>query len=343
MDALAEELSNVEENEVEQQEAREQLAHEESDGEEEDPEEEVPEFKQAYHIKYFKRCLDGLPFQYTSLDSNRLTLAYFCISGLDVLGALDDVIPDKSDYIDWIYSHQIIPDENTELSACGFRGGTYCGNAFNVEGSGSVHKYDLGHITMTYAALVTLRTLGDDLSRVHREGVLASLKALQQEDGSFSPVIGGSESDMRFLFCACAVSFLLDDWSGVDQDLATQYILASQTYEGAIAQGPSQEAHGGSTYCGLAALKLMNRLDELPNQDLLLRWYPAIPHTAKHTQCFKFSFHSIVHLPSPLLLHMQACQSSSHRVPGENQQDSRYLLFMVDWRLIGCVGSTAIG
>eukprot|EP00003_Mantamonas_plastica_P028739 TRINITY_DN6657_c0_g1_i4.p1 TRINITY_DN6657_c0_g1~~TRINITY_DN6657_c0_g1_i4.p1 ORF type:complete len:268 (+),score=43.44 TRINITY_DN6657_c0_g1_i4:254-1057(+) len=149
---------------------------------------------------------------------------------------------------------------------------SFCHSLSSPQGSGSVHKYDLGHITMTYAALVTLRTLGDDLSRVHREGVLASLKALQQEDGSFSPVIGGSESDMRFLFCACAVSFLLDDWSGVDQDLATQYILASQTYEGAIAQGPSQEAHGGSTYCGLAALKLMNRLDELPNQDLLLRW-----------------------------------------------------------------------
>ena len=29
---------------------------------------------------------------------------------------------------------------------------------------------------------------------------------------------------MRFLYCACAISALLDDWSGVDVDLALAYI-----------------------------------------------------------------------------------------------------------------------
>jgi len=45
-----------------------------------------------------------------------------------------------------------------------------------------------------------------------------------------------------------------------------------QTYEYAMAQGPGQEAHGGSTYCSIAALLLMGFLDHLPHQDKLVRW-----------------------------------------------------------------------
>ncbi len=39
------------------------------------------------------------------------------------------------------------------------------------------------HITMTYAALVTLLTLGDDLERVDRDGILKGVAALQNHDG----------------------------------------------------------------------------------------------------------------------------------------------------------------
>jgi len=39
------------------------------------------------------------------------------------------------------------------------------------------------HITMTYAALVTLLTLGDDLSRVDRRSIMKGLVALQNSDG----------------------------------------------------------------------------------------------------------------------------------------------------------------
>lgn len=39
---------------------------------------------------------------------------------------------------------------------------------------------------------------------------------------------GSGEADMRFLYCACAISYILDDWSGVDVDRAVNYILSSQ-------------------------------------------------------------------------------------------------------------------
>ena len=34
----------------------------------------------------------------------------------------------------------------------------------------------------------------------------------------------GTESGMRFLYCACAVSYMLNDWSGVDMDMAKDYM-----------------------------------------------------------------------------------------------------------------------
>jgi len=77
---------------------------------------------------------------------------------------------------------------------------------------------------------------------------------------------------MRFVYCACAVSSMLDDWSGIDQDKATQFILKSQTYDGAFGLAPGQEGHGGSTYVAVASLALMNRLHLLTRKEELVLW-----------------------------------------------------------------------
>ena len=47
------------------------------------------------------------------------------------------------------------------------------------------HDYDCSHVTMTFSALNTLLTLGDDLSKLNKQSILASLKALQLPDGRF--------------------------------------------------------------------------------------------------------------------------------------------------------------
>ncbi|KNC69454.1 hypothetical protein SARC_18036, partial [Sphaeroforma arctica JP610] len=36
-----------------------------------------------------------------------------------------------------------------------------------------------------------------------------------------------------------------------------------QGYDYGIGQGPGQEGHGGSTFCGVAALSLMDRLGDM--------------------------------------------------------------------------------
>lgn len=68
--------------------------------------------------------------------------------------------------------------------------------------------YDGGNLAMTYSALNCLLILGDDLSRINRQHILATLARCQQANGSFC-VSEGSESDIRFVYCACAIAHML--------------------------------------------------------------------------------------------------------------------------------------
>ena len=51
----------------------------------------------------------------------------------------------------------------------------------------------------------------------------------------------------------------------------TFLICRCQTYEGGFGGAPGMEAHGGYSFCGLAALALMGRA-RLCDTDRLLRW-----------------------------------------------------------------------
>ncbi|MED6134947.1 hypothetical protein PIB30_041761 [Stylosanthes scabra] len=79
------------------------------------------------------------------------------------------------------------------------------------------------------------------------------------------------EIDVRACYTAISVASVLDI---LDEELTQNvgdYILSCQTYEGGIAGEPGSEAHGGYTFCGLAAMILIgevNRLD-LPR---LIEW-----------------------------------------------------------------------
>jgi hypothetical protein len=53
----------------------------------------------------------------------------------------------------------------------------------------------------------------------------------------------GGECDTRFLFCACAISSMLNDWSGVNKDSAVDYIKKCLTYEGGISLIPGNQRY----------------------------------------------------------------------------------------------------
>ncbi|CAG8469204.1 12023_t:CDS:2 [Ambispora leptoticha] len=237
------------------------------------------EFTREKHVSYLKMCLELLPHEYESFDTNRMTFAYFCLSGLDLLDVLDSALtPERRrGWIDWIYAQQILPNmdnpaDNEHL--CGFRGSPFSGSRFDVNGVRDAQfPVDAANLAMTYTALCCLLLLKDDLSRVDRPAIINAMRYLQNEDGSFSQTYQSLESDIRFIYCACAISYILNDFSGFDTEKAVDYIKKSQTYDYGIAQSPDQESHGGSTYCAISALHLLNRIDEgLLSKDKTIFW-----------------------------------------------------------------------
>jgi prenyltransferase beta subunit len=65
-------------------------------------------------------------------------------------------------------------------------------------------------------------------------------------------------------------TILGNDFTGVNTESMQNYIMKSLTYEGAFAQGPDLEAHGGSTFCAVASLSLLGKLDQL-DQDIKMK------------------------------------------------------------------------
>ncbi|GLH16099.1 Geranylgeranyl transferase type-1 subunit beta [Gryllus bimaculatus] len=156
---------------------------------------------------------------------------------------------------------------------CGFQGSSTL--IFPENEPRCSKQYACSHIAMTYTGLAILLMLGDDLSRVHRAAVIEGVRALQQEDGSFCSTLSGSENDMRFVYCAACICYILNDWSGMDIEKTVQFIKKSISYDCGIGQGPENESHGGSTFCAVAALSLMGCLESaLTEKQLkgLRRW-----------------------------------------------------------------------
>eukprot|EP00729_Bicosta_minor_P008507 gene8507-26781_t len=205
-----------------------------------------PDIAVKQHSDFFMRFIDMLPQFMESVDTNRMTLVFFTISGLDLLGTLDRKISpeQKKEIIDWIYSLQVV----VPTPPAGFRGASFIGALYDpcCEPHGVI-PYDGGHLAMSYTALASLAILGDDFSRVCRRDMARALSAYQKADGSFMCAEDG-EVDMRFTYCAACIAYFLNDWS---------------------------ESHGSFAFCGVASLALMGKINEVlpkPKKEKLLKW-----------------------------------------------------------------------
>jgi len=195
------------------------------------------------HAKFLLRTLQGitsiendsvLPGSSASYDNQRITIAYFAISGLDILDRLNLIDDMREDIIGWVYN-LLINRDTDDTSRCGFRGSS----TFKLEsGDHPTHLHDYGHIAMTYTALAILVILGDDLSRIDRESLCAGLRSLQLSDGSFKAAAEGGENDMRFIYCAAAISTFLNSKSGIDTEKAIDYIVNSISTKVDLGKGP---------------------------------------------------------------------------------------------------------
>ena len=206
-----------------------------------------------------------------SLENSKMMLFYFIIAGLDILDGLSYLTLQKSALIDWIYSQQCFTEEFG-----GFRGGPYLGIEFhksdpNLKVSSTI-LLDKGHLVHTYSAITSLKILGDDFSRLRKKHIFDYLRKCQNEDGSFKATIDSYESDLRFLYAACAICCLMNDFSAIDINLSLNFIYKCQNNDGAFGLRPNEESHSGATYCAIASLALLKQIDDIPIKTKLIEF-----------------------------------------------------------------------
>ncbi|CAK7325670.1 unnamed protein product [Dovyalis caffra] len=231
-----------------------------SSSDEESPSSSSLTFDRDRHVAFLEMMYHILPYQYQTQEINHLTLVYFVISGLDILRSLDRV--DKDAVAAWVLSLQANPGDEAELNNgqfYGFHGSL--SSQFPSHNNGIlIHNHS--HLASTYCALSILKTVGYNLSNIDSKLISMSIRNLQQPDGSFLPIHIGAETDLRFVYCAAAICFMLEDWSGMDREKTKEYVLKCQSYDGGFGMIPGAESHGGGTYCAVASLRLMGFIED---------------------------------------------------------------------------------
>ncbi|OXA62812.1 geranylgeranyl transferase type-1 subunit beta [Folsomia candida] len=225
-----------------------------------------------HHARFCLRLLHSLPGDCEELETQRMTVLQFAVTSLDILNQIHLIKDElKHRIVAWVYRLQITEDPPDR---CGFQGSP----TFLMNEHTNIHlppRVVASHVAMTYAALVTLITLGDDLCHVQRKKILHGLSTLQNSNGSFRAGYGCSESDMRFAYCAVCICYILNDFSTINVPKLIEFIRRSFSYEGCFTSGHAVEGHAGHTFCAVASLVILGKLHETLCEDeinKLVKW-----------------------------------------------------------------------
>lgn len=207
------------------------------------------------HLKFLRRMLGPLPGGFVTLDASRPWCLYWAINGMMLLG--DDTVPER-------YGEQIVSTIFGSLSPQG--------------GIGGSHGH-LGHLAPTYAGINALAISGstEGWARLDRNAMYNWLLSLKQVDGSFRMHIGG-ECDTRSVYCALAISSMLDILTPEITKDCAKYLASCQTYEGGFSAVPGLEAHGGYAFCAIASFCILYPPSEVPkhmNITKFMKWMSA--------------------------------------------------------------------
>lgn len=209
-----------------------------------------PSLKKKRHIDFLTAGLRELGVSYQCLDASRTWICYWILHSLDLL----DALPLSSDLETQIANF---------LNRCQHPDGGFGG------GPGQEP-----HLASTYAAVNALCILGSKHSFdvIDRPKLLSFFFRMKQADGSFTLHENG-ETDVRGIYLVASAAVLSNIVSSCSRlfYLSPEWVASCQTYEGGFAGRPGLEAHGGYTFCGLAALCLLGKL-HLCDTKLLLRW-----------------------------------------------------------------------
>ena len=199
------------------------------------------------HISYLRKGLLRLSENFECLDASRPWLCYWILHSLNLLG-------------DQISMEQQIRISEFLKSVQADTGG-FCGNIGH-----------LPHLATTYAAVSALASLDYEpcYDIIDTSKLQQFLQNMHNEDGSFTMHKDG-ELDVRGAYCAAVVAHLSGIYSEELFANTGEWIAKCQTFEGGFGSRPGTEAHGGYTFCSLAALILLNKT-HLINQEQLLDW-----------------------------------------------------------------------
>lgn len=148
--------------------------------------------------------------------------------------------------------------------------GGFCGGDHEFTGH-------LAHLAPTYASILSLAILATPqaYSIIDIPALRSLLKRLKTADGAFRMHAVDGEVDVRAVYCAVVAGKLTGCWDAELEEGVVGWIGKCQSWEGGFGGVPGSEAHGGYTFCAVAALSLLLPLHDLPaaiNLDNLVFW-----------------------------------------------------------------------
>jgi len=208
-------------------------------------------FFREQHEAYLMTGLKSLSSGYACLDASRPWLVYWIVHGLDLIGALPKCQPMFSDIINF-------------LGKCQDPAGGFCG------GPGQ-----LPHLAPTYAAVNALMAIGtqEAFEIIDRPALYNFLMSRKSDDGGFTMHEGG-EVDIRGSYCALSCAVVCNMLNPELTFGCAGFLLRCQTFEGGFGGCPYNEAHGGYSFCGLAACAIVGCMDRV-DLPALTSWVTA--------------------------------------------------------------------
>jgi len=196
-----------------------------------------------------------------SLDNHKDDLAYHLTSHLRIHG------------IYWGLTALCIMGEQDALPRDAMV--DYVMSCWDDEAGGfGAHPDHDAHIHSTLSAIQILVTQ-DATDRLDIERVTQFIISLENEDGSFSGDRFG-ETDTRFSYIAMnALSLLgtLDKLSADKVEKAVLHICSCRNFDGGFGSNPGAESHAGQVFVCVAALAILDRMEEIDTQ--MLAWWLA--------------------------------------------------------------------
>ncbi|KAG1699190.1 hypothetical protein DVH05_014106 [Phytophthora capsici] len=202
------------------------------------------------HIAYLKRGLTRLSSGFVSLDASRPWIIYWILHSLELLDALPEHETERV-----IATLKPLWDSDHDG---GFGGG----------------PKQLAHTATNYATCLTLALLGtpEALETVDRQGLYRFFMSRKHAaTGAFTAHDGG-EVDVRVTYCVISIASLYGIMTDELKAGVVDYILSCQTYEGGFGGEPGNEAHGGYAFCSVAALYVLDAVDQIRDLPGLLHW-----------------------------------------------------------------------